>query len=106
MQRQCDHCDISASGEHHNRCPTRPKVVYRGAMGAIVWNIPDSSLTIMWGGPGSRLRIGHCLVAGGATTTIDHPTACGEYATAKDATDAVARFLAAPAITRSGEIIE
>lgn len=72
-----------------------PKVVYRSPTGATVWAIPGSDITIMWGGPGSRLRIGACLVAGGATTTIDHPAACDEYRTAKDAAKAVTAFIAA-----------
>jgi hypothetical protein len=64
------------------------------AGGGRVWHLPGSELTIMWAGPGARLRIGQCLLAGGSTTTVDHPTACHGYLTAKAAEDAVAAFIA------------
>jgi len=72
-----------------------PRVVYRMPMGGLVWAIPNSSLQIMWAGPGSRLRLGEVLKAGGSTTSIDHPTADGSYTNKKDATAAVRAFLAA-----------
>lgn len=72
-----------------------PHVVYRMATGGLVWALPGSSMQIMWAGPGSRLRIGQVLKAGGATTFIDHPTADGSYRTKTEATAAVKRFIAA-----------
>jgi hypothetical protein len=74
-----------------------PKIVHRMPTGGLVWAVPDSTLQIMWGGPGSRLRIGQVMKAGGSATTIDHPSADGNYTTAREATDAVVRFLAAGA---------
>ncbi len=72
-----------------------PRVVHRMATGGLVWAIPNSSLQIMWAGPGSRLRLGEVLKAGGSTISIEHPSADGSYSNKKDATAAVTAFLAA-----------
>jgi len=72
-----------------------PRVVHRMATGGLVWAVPDSTLQIMWAGPGSRLKIGQPMKAGGYVSTIDHHAADGNYNTAREASAAVARFLAA-----------
>jgi hypothetical protein len=68
--------------------------VYRSPTGLIVWAVPDTTLQIMWAGPGSRLKIGHPMKAGGSVSTIDHPTADGNYNTPREAKNAVRAFLA------------
>lgn len=73
----------------------KPKVAYRGVGGLTVWDVPDSTLQIMWAGPGSSLLIGQPMIAGGAVTSIDHGTAAGTFDNAKDATKAVSDFFAA-----------
>jgi hypothetical protein len=82
-----------------------PRVVYRMPTGGLVWAVPDSKLQIMWGGPGSSLRMGYDLMRpGGSSWKIDHPSADGSYATKRDATAAVRAFLAAGPV--SGEVGE
>lgn len=69
-----------------------------GPTGLTVYPLPGiavESLAIMWAGPGSRLLIGRPTVPGGSVTTIDHPSARDVYATRKDASAAVAVFIAA-----------
>jgi len=71
----------------------KPKIVYRNPA-AVVFAVPGTSLNIMWV-RGGGLSIGRPLVAGGATSRIEHPTANGSYATLAQASAAVAAFLAA-----------
>lgn len=73
----------------------KPTIVYRMASGGCVWRLPRGELTIMWAGPGSRLLIGWCLLAGGSTMTIEHPSACDAYMTRKAAGAGVAAFFRA-----------
>ena len=77
------------------------KVVYRSPMGTTVWAIPGSDLQIMWAGPGAGLQIGRATVAGGHVARIEHPTADGHYATAREAGAAAKAFVDAGA--RSGD---
>jgi hypothetical protein len=70
-----------------------PRVVHRMATGGLVWAVPDTSMQIMWAGPGGRLKIGWPMKAGGSVTAIDHPSADGNYLTAREATAAVRAFL-------------
>ena len=75
---------------------TKPKVVERGAAGLLVWALPEAGeLEIMWPGPGAGLLIGMPRQPGGMVTRIDHPTASGAFATEREATAAVAAFIAA-----------
>ena len=74
-----------------------PRIVYRAPTGLLVWALPGSDhLQIMWAGPGARLRMGFDVTKTGSPFPglIHHPGADGEYTTAKEATAAVARFLA------------
>jgi hypothetical protein len=75
----------------------KPKVVYAAVTGVLVWEVPSTTLQIMWSGPGSRLYIGRPLVAGGMIMAINHPTASSTYDTRKDAESAVVAFLEAKA---------
>jgi len=73
-----------------------PKVVMRAPTGLLVWALPEAGeLEIMWAGPGASLLIGMPRQPGGLVTSIDHPTASGTFATEREATAAVAAFIAA-----------
>lgn len=61
-----------------------------GPTGATVWHLQSSHLIILWGGPGSRLRIGYPR---GSLSSIDHSSASGHYRTRAEAQAAVNRFL-------------
>lgn len=81
--------------QRYGRALKGPRTVYRSPTGATVWSVPDTTLQILWAGPGARLRIGHPMKPGGSMTTIDHPSADGNYMTAREASAAVRAFLAA-----------
>jgi hypothetical protein len=70
-------------------------------------SVPDSpnGLQIMWSGPGACLRMGfNITVAGSPMPDVIRWSGADEaYATAKDATAAVRRFLAALATTCTAE---
>lgn len=59
------------------------------------WNLPGSPYSIMWAGPGARLRLIED-VPGGINTSIDHPVANGMYNTPAEAQAAVDAFHTIP----------
>ena len=86
----------SRGARRHGNAAAGPRVIYRAPTGLLVWSIPGSKLQIIWGGPGSALRMTwDAFTAGGSMWKIDHSSADGNYRTAKEATAAVKRFVAA-----------
>jgi hypothetical protein len=75
-----------------------PKLkVQTGPTGLTLWGpLPETTdFYLMWGGPGSRLRLAiRPLSVDGTSTTIEHPTANGTYDTRREAAAAVAAFAA------------
>lgn len=63
--------------------------------GLTVWRLPDSTLEIMWPGPGSGLYIGRATTPGGSVVRIQHPTADGVYDNRTSASRAVTAFVKA-----------
>jgi hypothetical protein len=68
------------------------RVVYRMPTGGMVWQVPNSTLQIMWPGPGGGLSLGRPMEVGGATNRIEHYTANGNYYNVKDAARAAKAF--------------
>jgi hypothetical protein len=59
------------------------------------WNLPDSSLSILWLGPGAGLHLAFDAdKPGGSMTSINSPGSDGTYRTVKDAQKAVDTFVA------------
>jgi hypothetical protein len=61
--------------------------------GLAKWNLPDSSLSIVWQGPGSPLML-VADVPGGIFTSIESAGSDGTYQTRKEAQKAVETFVA------------
>ena len=57
------------------KIPRRPL-----AWGAWEWALPDSELTLYWGGPGEGLH----LMTRGHMRPVSHPSAGGTYQTVKE----------------------
>jgi hypothetical protein len=60
--------------------------------GLCKWDLPDSSLSIIWQGPGSRLML-VADVPGGMFTSIESEGSNGTYQTRKEAQKAVESFI-------------
>jgi hypothetical protein len=60
--------------------------------GLCKWNLPESTLSVVWLGPGSHLALCHD-VPGGLMTSINSRGSDGRYMTRKDAQAAVETFI-------------
>lgn len=70
--------------------------------GARTWALPDSTLEILWPGPGSGLLIGRPSQSNGPVAPITHPTGAGPFATATEAQRAVEAFVRAATDDQAG----
>ena len=69
----------------------RPK---SGPTGLLRWNLPDTSLSVIWDGPGSPLYLVHDVPGGSSATGIMFEGYVRSFSTRKEAQAGFEQFLA------------